>query len=755
MSSYKRTWKSEKPSIRHNRGEHYVAFVRRKTANRSLVDPKKLVYDLALLNDGTPHHTICDVIVEQYRLARDEGDSRWIEATRREAATILCSERWVDENLPSLSRKPRPLRKRRPPSATVSSATSSAMCVDIRLLSNPDLEVVRENAMEPSEPYVAEEKSTVMEEANEDDVSEVHEVAESSVTHDTADCECSEVHDTAEFSVVHDTADQDHHKPTTVSRPFKSILPVKSSGSYSARRVQTDIKETEQSAKRPRLDPELKVTVDLHNVNHPFFQRCPFPDCGRKERKVKRHVQRSHLPKLFNDIRPLRYLDESTLSQLQVAALQSLVRSVLGPDADLLSGVDYVNRSGMLTPDTTLHPDTLVFMRRLCAHQGWLEPPEGFTLSPLNSPATLFHWRCLVVLMSPLQPMQREEFRTHGRVTGGITSTLDTKETQVPVVDSSTEDEFTVIDVSYGSDVDIPIEPLPVTQSDPCIVQELCSPQTSTVLEAFDSHFHLDRTCSRIWRCSSGRSVEDLLSHSYSSDLRPNLEVTVSGGVVIYSEPSTHPESVDMCGPWRMAIGVHPKHVEELTPDRFLHLKNMLNSPYVVALGEIGLDRTVPVKLWRRQDEVFRQVLTLTRKDKVLVLHLRGIAADRIGMDVHARCIQLLRKSCDPDQPIHLHCFMGDPELVKEWLDCCSNVYFGFTGAVTNFSADQVAGLQSVPMSRLLLETDSPYMKPGGGAVNTPAFIGDVATEVASKLQVSVQYLLKETVKNSRRLYQF
>ncbi|XP_061177590.1 uncharacterized metal-dependent hydrolase HI_0454-like [Saccostrea echinata] len=396
--------------------------------------------------------------------------------------------------------------------------------------------------------------------------------------------------------------------------------------------------------------------------------------------------------------------------------------------------MDYVNRSGMLTSDTTLHPDTVVYMRRLCVHQGWLEPPEGFTLSPLNSPAALFHWRCLVVLLSPLQPMQREEFRTHGRVTGDITSTPDTEETQVPVVDSSTEDELTVIDVSYGSDVDI------------------CSSQTSTMFDAFDSHFHLDRTCSRIWKCSSVRSVEDLLSYSHSSDVRPNLDVTVSGGV---AEPSTHPELLGMCGPWRMAIGVHPKHVDELTPDRFLHMKNLLDSPYVVALGEIGLDRTVPVKLWRHQDEVFRQVLKLTRKDKVLVLHLRGIAADRIGMDVHTRCMQLLRKSCDPDQPIHLHCFMGDPELVKEWLDSCSNVYFGFTGAVVNFSAGQVAGLQSVPMSRLLLETDSPYMKPGGGTVNTPAFIGDVATEVASKLQVNVQYLLKETVRNNPRLYKF
>ena len=178
-----------------------------------------------------------------------------------------------------------------------------------------------------------------------------------------------------------------------------------------------------------------------------------------------------------------------------------------------------------------------------------------------------------------------------------------------------------------------------------------------------------------------------------------------------------------------------------------------MNSPSVVALGEIGLDRTIPAKLWRRQEEVFRQALSLIRKDKVLVLHLRGTSSDRIGMDVHARCIQILQRKCDYNQPIHLHSFTGDQELVKEWLDSFSDVHFGFTGAVESFSEEQTAGLQSVPMKRLLLETDSPYMKPGGGTVNTPAFIGDVASFVASKLQVSVQYLLRETVKNGLLLY--
>lgn len=146
-------------------------------------------------------------------------------------------------------------------------------------------------------------------------------------------------------------------------------------------------------------------------------------------------------------------------------------------------------------------------------------------------------------------------------------------------------------------------------------------------------------------------------------------------------------------------------------------------------------------------------MLTIIRKDKVLVLHLRGISSDMIGMDVHSRCIHILQRMCNPDQPFHLHCFTGDQELVKLWMDYFFNVYFGLTGAVESFSVDQIFGLRTVPINRVLLETDSPYMKPSGGDINPPAFIGDVASQVAPRLEVTIPYLLSETVRNGRRLY--
>lgn len=110
-----------------------MEYVRRSTSTRRLVDPKRLVYDLAPLNDGTSHSVICDIIIQQYKLAKDFGDLKWIETVRKECTTILCTKRWVDEHLPSWIY---PLsRKRVRPSSAVSSTAIPKMCRDIRLYS--------------------------------------------------------------------------------------------------------------------------------------------------------------------------------------------------------------------------------------------------------------------------------------------------------------------------------------------------------------------------------------------------------------------------------------------------------------------------------------------------------------------------------------------------------------------------------------------------------------------------------------------
>lgn len=119
-------------------------------------------------------------------------------------------------------------------------------------------------------------------------------------------------------------------------------------------------------------------------------------------------------------------------------------------------------------------------------------------------------------------PEQREEFRVHGRVTGDSHLVSDVKGAwiQVSTVDSSSEEELICIDASYGSDVNSSTKPV-------CdFIRYDRDGNESIQHEAFDSHFHLDRTCNRIWRGSSGNSVEDVLRHTESGIGCPRLDWT-------------------------------------------------------------------------------------------------------------------------------------------------------------------------------------------------------------------------------------
>uniref|UniRef100_K1PTX7 Uncharacterized protein n=1 Tax=Magallana gigas TaxID=29159 RepID=K1PTX7_MAGGI len=85
-------------SLRQEREKHYLNYVRRSTTSERLIEPTRLVHDLAQLRDGTFHRDMFDAILDQYRLARDEYDVRLIEKIRNESRTILCTERW-DETI--------------------------------------------------------------------------------------------------------------------------------------------------------------------------------------------------------------------------------------------------------------------------------------------------------------------------------------------------------------------------------------------------------------------------------------------------------------------------------------------------------------------------------------------------------------------------------------------------------------------------------------------------------------------------------
>ena len=202
-----------------------------------------------------------------------------------------------------------------------------------------------------------------------------------------------------------------------------------------------------------------------------------------------------------------------------------------------------------------------------------------------------------------------------------------------------------------------------------------------------------------------------------------------------------------------VAIGVHPK-ATIMTEDEEMKFIRTFSHPNVVALGEIGLDYTTHFMDWPRQERQFLKLLShANARNVVVVLHLRGISTDPLARVVTLRGLALCGETLRKRQTIHLHCFSGPSDVVREWLKEFPNTYFGFTGMVRNFNHQQCEGLRAVPRDRLLLESDAPYFQPPKFYVNAPCLLGYTAELVADVRREKYEDGLSQTTANALRIY--
>lgn len=149
------------------------------------------------------------------------------------------------------------------------------------------------------------------------------------------------------------------------------------------------------------------------------------------------------------------------------------------------------------------------------------------------------------------------------------------------------------------------------------------------------------------------------------------------------------------------AVGVHPDAAYCFTEDDLTTLSQLAKQPKVVAIGEIGLDYYYDDASQREvQRAVFERQLQLAAE-----LNLPVIIHDR---DAHQDTMELLHKYRPRGV---LHCYSGSAEMAKEVLKL--GMYLGFTGVVTFKNAKKaIEAVQTIPLDRLLIETDCPYMAP-------------------------------------------
>lgn len=192
------------------------------------------------------------------------------------------------------------------------------------------------------------------------------------------------------------------------------------------------------------------------------------------------------------------------------------------------------------------------------------------------------------------------------------------------------------------------------------------------------------------------------------------------------------------------AVGVHPHSASEYTEQTKNVLSVLAKHKKVVAIGEIGLDYHYDFSPRDVQKEVFEKQIRLALElDLPIVVHSREATQDTM---------KLLKKY--PSVRGELHCFSGSADTAKELLDM--GYYIAFGGALTFKNAKkpiEAAGV--VPLERLLIETDCPYMTPVPyrGTTNKPEYVAIVAQKLAEIKQISVEQIAQATTQNAKDFF--
>ncbi|MBI4467181.1 MAG: TatD family hydrolase [Acidobacteria bacterium] len=195
------------------------------------------------------------------------------------------------------------------------------------------------------------------------------------------------------------------------------------------------------------------------------------------------------------------------------------------------------------------------------------------------------------------------------------------------------------------------------------------------------------------------------------------------------------------------ALGVHPHEARRATEERLAELETLLRHPRVLAWGEIGLDYYYDHSPRSVQQAVFRGQLKRARTARLpVIVHCREAWND---------CLKILSEEWGPSSPGGiLHCFSGTAEVAGQALDW--GFLISFAGNVTFPRAENLRAVaRAVPLERLLIETDCPYLapQPVRGKRNEPAYVMDVAVELGRLHRVTREEMGAQTSENFLRLF--
>lgn len=251
-----------------------------------------------------------------------------------------------------------------------------------------------------------------------------------------------------------------------------------------------------------------------------------------------------------------------------------------------------------------------------------------------------------------------------------------------------------------------------------------------------DSHCHLDSLDYE----NLHRDMNDVVEKAKQREVQHMLSIstTLSGFEKLHA-------ALADCHHVSLSCGVHPLNVEDevFDADNMLQLAQLKQ---VIAIGECGLDYYYDAGNKAKQQQIFsRQIEIANQLDKPLVVHTRAAREDTID---------LLRQGNAQKCGGVLHCFTENKWMADQALDL--GFYISVSGIITFRNAEELREvIKTVPLERLLIETDSPYLAPVPyrGKQNQPAYVREVCEYLSGLKGVSSEELAQITTANFERLF--
>lgn len=251
-----------------------------------------------------------------------------------------------------------------------------------------------------------------------------------------------------------------------------------------------------------------------------------------------------------------------------------------------------------------------------------------------------------------------------------------------------------------------------------------------------DSHCHLDSLDYE----TRHKNIDEVIENAKARGVHHFLSVcTTVGRFEAMKNLAAHRNDVSL------SCGVHPLNVED-EPFDYDRLFEFAQDPKVVAIGETGLDYHYTPETKTLQQSLFVQQIEIANKlNKPLIIHTRSAREDTMNM--------LEQNGAEKCGGV-LHCFTEDWTMAKRALEI--GFYISISGIITFRNAEELRDVvRKIPLDRLLIETDSPYLAPipYRGKPNQPAYVRETCEYVATLKGVSTEEFARITTENVQNLF--